>query len=227
MMVNTLGSMILAIVQLVISQMSVMLLGCFTFNHHVRKLYNFFRIDGPLRPLIILFYLEGYLDLLIGALINTENDYLFLVSSNWGPNGNLTFSDQFTVILGNFFHFTCIIFPVVVLYILRIKVSDHALMLQKDREGFNELYECLYEDFREQKSGLLHYYAIYMIRRVIFVIVCFWLWTPEYTMVQVHVNILLGLFFTLYLLAYHPFRDKTMNRLQIVNEYCFVMISIH
>ena len=42
---------------------------------------------------MIRFILEGYIDLLIAALINTENTYMFKIKENWGRNGNLTHSD--------------------------------------------------------------------------------------------------------------------------------------
>ena len=90
----------------------------FTKSRIINKLYKFFSLDGPLRPVLILFFLEAYLDLLIGGLINTENSYLFDVAANWGPNGLLTFSDQFTVIFGYFFYIGCIVFPFIVFYAL-------------------------------------------------------------------------------------------------------------
>jgi len=59
----------------------------------LKKLHKFLKIDGPLRPFVILFFLETYIDLLIGALVNTENNYLFDTPANWGINGYLTISD--------------------------------------------------------------------------------------------------------------------------------------
>jgi len=59
----------------------------------LKKLHSFFKINGPIRPFVILFFLETYIDLLIGALINTENNYLFDTPANWGVNGYLTISD--------------------------------------------------------------------------------------------------------------------------------------
>jgi len=56
------------------------------------KIYDWVKID-KVSPVMILFMLEGYIDLLLGALINTENDYLFLVADNWGFGGNLNYSD--------------------------------------------------------------------------------------------------------------------------------------
>lgn len=54
---------------------------------------NKLKIAGYVRSVVIIFYLEMYIDLLYGGLINTENDYLFDVPENWGPNGYLTTSD--------------------------------------------------------------------------------------------------------------------------------------
>lgn len=64
-----------------------------TINRHAKRVYVYLAIDGPLRPIIVIFFLETYMDLLIGALLNTENFYLLDVPSNWGPNGNLGFGD--------------------------------------------------------------------------------------------------------------------------------------
>ena len=226
-MVNTLGSMIIALVQVAFSQATVMLLGCFTFNHFVRKIYRLVKIDGSLKPIMILFMLEGYIDLLIGALLNTENDYLFLVADNWGPNGNLNYSDQFTVLLGNFFYFSCIMFPVVVFWVLRHRTNQYGFMLNADRANFNSNYDCLYDGFKHQKSGLLNYYSVYMIRRVTFVAVCFIFWEEQYTLVQVVANIGISFLFVTYLVEYRPFSDPQINNLEIINEYAYVLLSIH
>jgi len=123
--------MILAIVSVVFSQLSVLFLGCFKCSSFARWLYDKVKID-KVSPVMILFMLEGYIDLLIGALINTENDYLFLVADNWGPYGHLNFSDQFSVLLGNFFYFACIIFPVVVFWALNKKSRGYVFMLKSE-----------------------------------------------------------------------------------------------
>ena len=43
--------------------------------------------------MVVRFMLEGYIDLFIASLLNTENGYLFDVPGNFGYNGNLTFGD--------------------------------------------------------------------------------------------------------------------------------------
>ena len=45
------------------------------------------------RTLLIIFFLETYMDLLLGGLVNTENDFLFDDPDNWGKYGALTWSD--------------------------------------------------------------------------------------------------------------------------------------
>jgi hypothetical protein len=41
----------------------------------------------------MIFLLETYLDLTLGGLVNSENDYLLDDPDNWGPRGYLTKSD--------------------------------------------------------------------------------------------------------------------------------------
>ena len=226
-MVNTLGSMIIAIASLVLSQISVSVLWCCKSNRYLRKLYNFAKIDGPIKPILIIFMLEDYIDLLLGALINTENDFLFLVADNWGPYGNLNYSDQFTVLLGTFFYFSCIIFPVVVFWALHKKSRGYVYLLKGDQAIFNETYECLYDGFVVQKSGLFHYYSVYMIRRIVFVAICFIFWEEQFTLLQIMSNITIALVFVLYLIHFRPFFEPVVNTLQIINETAYLMLSMH
>ena len=44
---------------------------------------------GTIRMISFSFLFGAYIDLLIAALINTENFYLFDMKSNWGPDGSL------------------------------------------------------------------------------------------------------------------------------------------
>lgn len=59
----------------------------------MRKVIKFFEIEAAYRTVVVVFYLETYLDLLLGGLVNTENDYLFDDPDNWGIRGKLTKSD--------------------------------------------------------------------------------------------------------------------------------------
>jgi len=123
--VFTLGSMFLFMFAFFVSRSLAVFLGCCKKNYMVRKAYRMLDSETPIKSILVVFYCELYIDLLLGGLVNSENDYLLEEPSNWGPNGNLSGSDQFTVILGNFFYFTAMIFPFVAIYLLHRKSREH------------------------------------------------------------------------------------------------------
>ena len=178
----------------------------------LRRLHRYLSLDGPLRPVIILFFVETYLDLFIGGLINTENNYLFNVRANWGWNGLLTHSDQFTVLLGNAFYISCLIFPFVVIWVLH-KKSRIAFMNIADEQDFDRLYNVLYEEFKNSENPFTFYYFVYTARRVAFITICFFLYEPQFTVWQVLANIYIGFFFVMYLCIWRPFSDNQANNI--------------
>jgi len=173
-MVNVLGSLFLFVAAFAVSQtILVAIVGC--TEHHVffRKIYRKVKFDTPTKSIVAVFFLETYIDLFLGGLINTENDYLFEVAANWGPYGYLSFSDQFTIILGNIIYIGSILFPFLVVYLLERK-SRMAFSLKSDEAKFDETYECLYEDLATSNTGFLHYYFVFLMRRMIYCWVCFY-----------------------------------------------------
>jgi len=70
---------------------------------------------------MVRFLLEGYIDLFIGSLLNTENAYLFSIKDNFGYYGNLTYGDQISVILGFAFFYASSIFPLFVAWVSIVK----------------------------------------------------------------------------------------------------------
>ena len=50
---------------------------------------------------------------------------------------------------------------------------------------------------------------------------------PEWTFLQIFVNIELGVAFCCYLVHFKPFRDYDQNPIQLINECAFVIISYH
>ena len=94
MFLYVLGSLTIPVSIFIVSQTLRFFLSWVEDRHYMlRRLYRYLSLDGPIRPVIILFFIETYLDLFIGGLINTENDYLFNVQANWGFNGLITYSD--------------------------------------------------------------------------------------------------------------------------------------
>jgi hypothetical protein len=91
--VNVLGSMIIFLITFTVTQSIVIFFGNCTNMLWIRKIVKKCKTNVPARSLLIIFYLEAYIDLYIGGLINTENDWLFEVPGNWGFNGYLSWSD--------------------------------------------------------------------------------------------------------------------------------------
>jgi hypothetical protein len=75
---------------------------------------RFLVIESAYRSLIIIFFLKAYLDLFLGGLLNSENDYLMDDPDNWGRRGTLSISDQFGIIIGNIIYVSCVVFPFIV-----------------------------------------------------------------------------------------------------------------
>lgn len=117
--VNVMGSMILFVMLFVFSQLLYQVLRHFRrYSRHIRKMLKSLTIESAYRTVIILFFLETYLDLTLGGLVNTENDYLLDDYSNWGPRGLITKSDQFALILGNMIYVVTCIFPFLVMFLM-------------------------------------------------------------------------------------------------------------
>jgi hypothetical protein len=224
--VFTLGTSIIALVGFGLSQLvTYSLAGC-TEDWRIRRIYNYFKFDGPARVFFILFVLEMYIDLVMGGLVNMENWYLLDVPGNFGPNGHLPLGDQLGIILGCIFTILCVMFPFLVVYVHWKKSREH-FALTGDVLAFDRLYGCLYEDFKTSAHPVFHYYTQFLIRRIIYAVVCFIFYEEHYTFLQVIANVNSSFWFTLYLVRFRPFLDESMNNLQIINEGAFVVVSYH
>ena len=130
-MINILGSLILIMIVFFATQVLYNLLYPFKqYSHRVRKVIKYVAIESAYRTIIIVFFLETYLDLLLGGYLNTENDLLLDDPSNWGIRGNLTASDQFGIVLGNMIFIGCLVFPFVVMIILDVKYRSSKNSIQ-------------------------------------------------------------------------------------------------
>lgn len=119
-MVGVLGSMIFFMMVYVITQVIWHILRLFEDKHrYIPYLLSFIKKETLYRTIIVIFLLEAYLDLLLGGLLNTENDYLFEDPANWGINGELTTSDQFSILLGNVIYIATQLFPYAVMFLLQ------------------------------------------------------------------------------------------------------------
>ena len=152
-----------------------MLSVCKKHSHRARYWMDKLKLDSPYRTLLMIFFLETYLDLLLGGLVNTENDYLLNNSANWGPNGLLTVSDQFSIIVGNIIYITCMIFPIFVMFVLESR--RRSIHKSKAHTASLDFYWAdLYNGMRTTDPGYLHYYAVFLVRKQVYGLMVFHLY---------------------------------------------------
>lgn len=93
-MISVLGSMILFIIVFVASQVTYQILKPFKpYSYRIRKVLNYVKVEQAYRTIIIIFFIEAYLDLLLGGFIATENFSYLYQEGMWGVYGSLTVSD--------------------------------------------------------------------------------------------------------------------------------------
>jgi len=102
--------------------------------------------------------------------------------------------------------------PFIVLWILQ-KKSRAPFMTEAEEVTFDQNWDFLYGEFRTSNEGIFHYYFVYLIRRMLYVLICFALWEQQYVIIQIFANIWLSLLFVVYLIRFHPFFDMAVNKL--------------
>lgn len=129
--------------------------------------------------IVFSFIYAAYADLLIGAYVNTENADLLDVPSNWGPSGNLNYSDQLTVILGYVFYFVLAVYPFFVLLLVK-RHRTESLKSSIHHTRFEKAWGMLISSERTDNAWYLHYCAVYILRRTIFVMIGFFLYEQRF-----------------------------------------------
>ena len=97
----------------------------------------------------------------------------------------------------------------------------------KYQEYFNMMYDDLYAEQKTSDHPLMQYTAMFLLRRIIFVLLAFYLYQPSFTPFQVLINIQMNFLFNVYLVAYNPLTDPSKNRLNIINELFFLVLCYH
>jgi len=159
-----------------------------------------------------MFFMVLYMDIIIGGVVNTDNDYLLRFSRNFGAGGYLNFSDQLTIIVGNLFFYSALMLPFFVMW-LSYKKRQAPFMSAAQEDHFEKKWGFLFTEFRSSNAGIFHYLFVFVLRRLIFVMLCMEMYEPEYTVVQIFVNIWLSIMFIVYLVEFKPFYDNSVNRL--------------
>lgn len=93
------------------------------------------------------------------------------------------------------------------------------------RRKFDSFYEILYEGLKTQISGPYHYQSLNLLRRLIFAYIVFYFPSEEFTLFQIMLNLILSFMFATYLAAHRPFVDPDLNRMQLLNEITYYVVS--
>ena len=113
-----------------------------------------------------------------------------------------------------------VMFLLLPLIYFRVLASEPEI-LQSTRRLWGQLY---YEVDIYSRSSLA-FYVIFIIRRIVFVIVCFGL-SQDSPGIAIILLILLNTIVLLYVAHIKPITDKLKNRLEIFNEYMVSIITI-
>jgi hypothetical protein len=67
---------------------------------------------------------------------------------------------------------------------------------------------------------------MYLMRKLLFAFIVFYFHEMEYVMLQLASNVVLSLLFIVYLLLWHPFYNPEENRMQVLNELTYYIVSM-
>ena len=165
------------------------------------------------RGLFATFYVLFYLDLLMGSLLNTENDYFIDSIDNWGANGKLSKSDQFAFVFGKIFQGLSLFVPIWVVFILHTKNRNIRLDENKQLE-YDQKFGTLYEGIKTQGHYWWGYfYGVFVFRKMLFGLMVYEFWQPHFTFAQVQITLLMSILFLVFLYFERPFKEPTYQKL--------------
>lgn len=119
----------------------------------------------------------------------------------------------------------CSVFPFVVIYLMETKFRNrysHPYI----RHSFDEIYESLYENLKTGVSGLKHYQSLQLLRKMAFAYIVFFFMSEEWMLFQLGLNLILSWVFCLYIAHMQPWVDPSQNKVQLLNEFCYYMVSL-
>jgi hypothetical protein len=95
-----------------------------------------------------------------------------------------------------------------------------------NKKLFDQFYEVLYEGKKTQLRGAYQYFSLYLLRKMLFAFIVYHFHELHWALFQVICNMLLSFLFAVYLIHMRPFLAPEENKIQILNETCFLMVSI-
>jgi len=167
-----------------------------------------------------------YMQVFVGSLINWDNARLINSPSNFGANGNLDFDDQFNIVIGFIFFGLCLLFPVIVWYVMDLNFKK-LMMKTKDRVYYYKSFLFLNEELRDNIEPWYNYFFVVVIRRAAFCLSAYYLGSNEFSTLQVMLNMVFSVLFSCYLLQTKLFKEDFMHYMQVFNELLILLVSYH
>lgn len=90
---------------------------------------------------------------------------------------------------------------------------------------FEFYWADLFSNLRTHSPGCLQYFAVFLLRKKLYALIVFYLDGDEFTTIQVYVNILLSWAFMIYLIVQRPFLDNVEQRINLLNEATYYVVS--
>ena len=84
----------------------------------------------------------------------------------------------------------------------------------------------LSETVKTSQMGLMHYNSLYLLRKLIYALIVYHLTEEVYLYLQIATNALLSIGFAVYLAVYQPFLTPYENKLAILNEFNYYVVSL-
>ena len=88
-------------------------------------------------------------------------------------------------------------------------------------------YSSLSDGVKTYDEWYKQYFIIFLIRRILFVSMAYYLSDDKFTVLQVFLNLLLTQLFVSYLINVRPFEGQFENNIEISNEIWLLFLSYH
>jgi hypothetical protein len=195
--------------------------------------YRRVKIGSSISSIVFRFVLEGYVELFFSALISlsvcTKID---LVATNG--------SDVLAILLGVVFFVFCCVLPIIVAYVLRRKIhyldeiddlehdcdakAEDLSRARRECRKFDAQWSVFYHGIFDHKDNLTFmYYYCYTLRRMAFVLLCYYL--SHLVAFQLMLNILINMTNLMYLYHTSPWLSRDSNQIEILNELSILLSS--
>lgn len=84
----------------------------------------------------------------------------------------------------------------------------------------------MYDGLKTNVPGFFQYFSVFLIRKLTYAGLVYYLSDKKYCMFQVMCNVYLSFLFVLYLSFFRPFIDPTLMTINFINEFCFYLTSV-